>query len=158
MICHNNPTTKIYVGDANPDDYADVVADAVYESIQFRFFESGREALRHNPDDEPEMWVVNMDLADMEGSDLYSMLQTRGTSCPILLVSDEYSVEGEMKARMAGACMYFAKPLQGEWILETKAGAPAFHAQRRRERQHGVEEIGKKLRKLMSWIDEKEVD
>lgn len=45
-----------------------------------------------------------------------------------------------------------------EWILENKAGAPAFHATRRRERQHGVEEIGKKLRKLMSWIDEKEVD
>ena len=44
-----------------------------------------------------------------------------------------------------------------QWILENKAGAPAFKAMRRREREHGVEKIGRELRKLMSWIDEKEV-
>jgi ketol-acid reductoisomerase len=44
-----------------------------------------------------------------------------------------------------------------QWILENKAGAPAFKASRRRERDHGVETIGLELRKLMSWIDEKEV-
>ena len=44
-----------------------------------------------------------------------------------------------------------------QWILENKAGAPAFKATRRRERDHGVEKIGLELRKLMSWIDEKEV-
>jgi ketol-acid reductoisomerase len=45
-----------------------------------------------------------------------------------------------------------------DWILENKAGAPSFKATRRRERQHGVEVVGKKLRKLMSWIKAKEVD
>ncbi len=45
-----------------------------------------------------------------------------------------------------------------EWILENKAGAPAFKASRRRDRNHGVEQIGRQLRKMMSWIDEKEVD
>jgi ketol-acid reductoisomerase len=45
-----------------------------------------------------------------------------------------------------------------EWILENKAGAPAFKAMRRREREHGVEQVGRRLRKLMSWIDAKEVD
>ena len=44
-----------------------------------------------------------------------------------------------------------------QWILENKAGAPAFKAMRRRERQHPVEQVGRELRKLMSWIDEKEV-
>src|SRR5262245_24923238 len=44
-----------------------------------------------------------------------------------------------------------------EWILENKAGAPAFKATRRRERLHPIEEVGKKLRKLMSWIKSKEV-
>ena len=43
-----------------------------------------------------------------------------------------------------------------EWILENKAGAAAFKARRRLERKHGVEEIGVKLRRLMSWIDDKE--
>jgi ketol-acid reductoisomerase len=43
------------------------------------------------------------------------------------------------------------------WILENKAGAPSFKARRRREREHPVEVVGKQLRKLMSWIDDKEV-
>jgi ketol-acid reductoisomerase len=44
-----------------------------------------------------------------------------------------------------------------EWILENKANAPAFKAERRRERSHPVEAIGRQLRRLMSWINAKEV-
>jgi ketol-acid reductoisomerase len=44
-----------------------------------------------------------------------------------------------------------------EWILENRANAPAFKATRRRERQHGLEEVGRRLRRLMSWIEAKEV-
>jgi ketol-acid reductoisomerase len=45
-----------------------------------------------------------------------------------------------------------------DWILENKAGAPSFKATRRRERNHPVEQVGKQLRRMMSWINEKEVD
>ncbi|MFI4876143.1 MAG: ketol-acid reductoisomerase [Blastopirellula sp. JB062] len=44
-----------------------------------------------------------------------------------------------------------------DWILENRAGAPRFKAIRRRERDHQVEQVGKRLRKLMTWIDSKEV-
>jgi len=44
-----------------------------------------------------------------------------------------------------------------EWILENKAGAPSFLAQRRLEREHAIEEVGRRLRRLMPWIDAKEV-
>ena len=44
-----------------------------------------------------------------------------------------------------------------EWILENKANAPSFKAVRRREREHPIEQVGLKLRRLMSWIDAKEV-
>ncbi len=44
-----------------------------------------------------------------------------------------------------------------EWILENKANAPRFKAIRRRERQHPIEEIGRRLRRLMPWIKAKEV-
>ncbi len=44
-----------------------------------------------------------------------------------------------------------------EWILENKAGAPAFKATRRINRKHKIEEVGLNLRRLMSWIDDKEV-
>jgi len=44
-----------------------------------------------------------------------------------------------------------------EWILENKANAPSFKALRRQEREHEVEQVGRRLRRLMSWIDAKEV-
>ncbi len=44
-----------------------------------------------------------------------------------------------------------------EWILENKANAPGFKATRKRERKHPIEEVGRKLRRLMPWIKAKEV-
>ena len=44
-----------------------------------------------------------------------------------------------------------------EGILENQAGAPSFKALRRMDREHGVEQVGLRLRRLMSWIDSKEV-
>ena len=44
-----------------------------------------------------------------------------------------------------------------EWILENKANAPSFKALRRRERNHLVEQVGRGLRRLMAWINAKEV-
>jgi ketol-acid reductoisomerase len=44
-----------------------------------------------------------------------------------------------------------------EWILENRAGAPAFKAMRRHDQNLPIEEVGKNLRRLMTWIDSKEV-
>jgi ketol-acid reductoisomerase len=44
-----------------------------------------------------------------------------------------------------------------KWISENRAGAPFFKTTRRRERSHGVEQIGLSLRRMMTWIEEKEV-
>ncbi|HBT76408.1 MAG TPA: ketol-acid reductoisomerase [Planctomycetaceae bacterium] len=43
-----------------------------------------------------------------------------------------------------------------EWLLENKVGAPGFKRKRAIQRRHQIEEVGKKLRKLMKWIDAKE--
>jgi ketol-acid reductoisomerase len=44
-----------------------------------------------------------------------------------------------------------------EWILENKANAPGFKAMRKADREHPIEVVGKRLRKLMTWINSKEV-
>lgn len=44
-----------------------------------------------------------------------------------------------------------------EWILENKANQPMFKAYKRLDREHPVEQVGKRLRKMMKWIDSKEV-
>jgi ketol-acid reductoisomerase len=40
-----------------------------------------------------------------------------------------------------------------KWIAENEAGRPWFDAQRKQERAHIIEEVGAKLRGLMSFLD-----
>jgi ketol-acid reductoisomerase len=40
-----------------------------------------------------------------------------------------------------------------EWLLENKVGRPQFNAIARRQAEHPVEEVGRKLRAMMSWIN-----
>ncbi len=42
-----------------------------------------------------------------------------------------------------------------EWILEHKAGRPMFNALVAKDKDHQLEKVGAKLRKLMKWIDSK---
>jgi len=44
-----------------------------------------------------------------------------------------------------------------DWLLENKANQPAFKAMRRRDHDHQLEQVGKELRSMMTWIDSKEV-
>ena len=39
-----------------------------------------------------------------------------------------------------------------EWVLENQANRASFLATRRREADHPIEEVGKRLRAMMSWI------
>ena len=45
-----------------------------------------------------------------------------------------------------------------EWINEAKSGGKNFKAMKERDKNHEVEQVGRRLRKLMSWINAKEVD
>ena len=42
-----------------------------------------------------------------------------------------------------------------EWILENKAGRPMFNALVAKDKNHQLEQVGAKLRKLMKWIQAK---
>ena len=42
-----------------------------------------------------------------------------------------------------------------EWILENQAGRPMYNALKRIEADHEIESVGKQLRGMMSWLDNK---
>jgi ketol-acid reductoisomerase len=42
-----------------------------------------------------------------------------------------------------------------EWILENQVARPMFNALRKKEAEHPIEEVGKKLRSMMGWLQEK---
>jgi ketol-acid reductoisomerase len=39
-----------------------------------------------------------------------------------------------------------------EWVLENRAGSPVLEAERRRQTEHPIEEVGSGLREMMTWI------
>lgn len=39
-----------------------------------------------------------------------------------------------------------------EWILENRAGRPVFRALDNRDRNHAIEQVGRQLRAMMSWV------
>ena len=43
-----------------------------------------------------------------------------------------------------------------DWLLENRINRPSFNAMRKKEQSHQLEKVGKELRKMMSWIDNKE--
>jgi ketol-acid reductoisomerase len=45
-----------------------------------------------------------------------------------------------------------------EWILENQANRPVYSALKRRGKEHLIEQVGKELRGMMSWIDEGGLD
>ena len=44
-----------------------------------------------------------------------------------------------------------------EWILENQANRPVFRALAAKDRQHLIEQVGRRLRRMMPWIEAKEV-
>lgn len=44
-----------------------------------------------------------------------------------------------------------------EWLLENSVGRPMFNALYKKDHDHLLEQVGAKLRKMMKWIDSKEV-
>ena len=42
-----------------------------------------------------------------------------------------------------------------EWILENQAGQPRFQALRRLNAEHPIEEVGREVRGMMAWLNEK---
>lgn len=43
-----------------------------------------------------------------------------------------------------------------EWLLENEVGRPNYTARKRQDQDHLIEEVGAKLRGMMSWLDKKE--
>jgi len=116
MICRPQDRAEIHVVDANPSDYSSLARGMGTQNRQFVFFRTGRDALRSIAVTEPMMWVVNMQLPDMFGTDLQALLRQRGCTSPIVLVGDEYRPEDEISARASGAALYFAKPIRSEML------------------------------------------
>lgn len=116
MIWDRRIRNRVVVVDAYPHDYDDLADQISRADTEIVFVQSGQEALTACLTHMPAMWIVNMDLPDMSGIDLQTMLRDRGCRSPIALVGDRYSVTQEIDARTAGADIYLAKPVHPQVV------------------------------------------
>ena len=64
-------------------------------------------------------------------------------------------IDADTKERMKGILADIqAGRFVKEWMNECSAGQPSFKAQRRISAEHGIEEVGQRLRDMMPWITE----
>jgi ketol-acid reductoisomerase len=40
-----------------------------------------------------------------------------------------------------------------EWMLENQVGRPVYNARKRQDAEHQIEEVGARLRGMMSWLE-----
>lgn len=123
MISATKPVSRVVVVDSHPNDYTSITHSKEFGRVRFEFFSSARAALRDDSNLHPELCVINMNLPDMSGLDLYDMLSERWPGVPVYLVGDDYRPEDEVRARSSGATFYFCKPLQREWLAAATTAA-----------------------------------
>ena len=129
MIHNQQFKTMIVVVDPDRAGYNAIAATAENDGTSVHFLAGGRAALRLNPIGGVALWLINVELPDMSGFDLFEMLRERldeGTA--VCMVAATYRVEEELRACRAGATMYVCKPLEATWLqkwLGPAAGRPA---------------------------------
>jgi DNA-binding response OmpR family regulator len=116
----NASAPQVIIVDPRFGEYLDISEYLEDSGYCVEHCESGRDALRKNPLN-PQLWVVNIHLPDMSGPDLLSLLRWRHPGARICLVSDNYQIEDEIRARSVGAELYLSKPIVKEWLTEAAA-------------------------------------
>lgn len=112
---HSSKTLTITVVDQCYDDYADLQNDMRKASIRWNFVSTGHDALHLSRIQPVDLWLINIQLPDMSGLDLCSMLKNQLDSV-IYMVTDSYDEKIEREARIRGAAMFECKPPHPKWI------------------------------------------
>ena len=119
MISQATKPARILVVDSQPNDYDAIVHNLALGKVDFCFHVNGRSLLRDPVNEYPDLCVINVNLPDMSGIDVFNMVNQRWPGVRVYLVGDDYQPEDEIKARTSGAMCYFCKPLQGAWLVDT---------------------------------------
>ena len=116
MIQALSSACQVVVVDPRHADYAHLLDGAVSGDLSLRLLATGRAALRAANELDPDLWVINTRLPDMDGVDLFEMLSDRLEHVPVVLVADEYSADAEIQVRRVGAPVFACKPLDPTWL------------------------------------------
>jgi DNA-binding response OmpR family regulator len=108
----------VLVVDATPPDYVRLAKWARQAGMRFHQLIRGQDALRAAATVTVHMWIINLDLPDMNGFELVERLQPRRRGSDLFLVADHYRREDELRALSLGVTMYLCKPARASWLRQ----------------------------------------
>jgi DNA-binding response OmpR family regulator len=111
--------SHIVIVDPRPNDYGALAPWLAAGEFQVHFIPDGRSALRSARLRHSMLWMINADLPDWSGLDLYEMIAPT-VNCPIFLVADRYDPDQELAAMALGVSKYLCKPLDFHWIDQVR--------------------------------------
>ncbi len=116
MNHNDHHSTTVTVVDSHPHDYA--LFDPLVDSgkLTLHFLTQGRLALRWSQQQEADLWMINIQLVDIPGLDLFEMLATTIERVPVFIVTNSYCAEEEVRALRLGATKYLCKPAAISWL------------------------------------------
>ncbi len=106
----------IMVIDPSETDYEPLKAAGQASGIGFTFLATADEALRSPAPAGVLAWMINMQLPDMSGLELYQLLRSRLANVPVLMVDDQYDAAREVSVLTIGRLHYVCKPLDSSWV------------------------------------------
>lgn len=112
-----DPWLDVIVVDARPADYVEMAARLAAQRVSFRFARTADDALRMAKHSPRAVWLINVCLPDMPGSELFSLLRERDPQLASYFVGEWYRAEDELQCRMSGAQAYVCKPAVADWLL-----------------------------------------
>ncbi len=117
------PMAHAVVVDSHPHDFAlfDSLIDA--GRLTLDFITQGRAALRQASGSRADLWMINIDLADISGLDLFEMLARDLDQTPVFMVTDRYRADDEVRSLQLGATKYLCKPVAYSWLATLRLPA-----------------------------------
>ncbi len=117
------PTAHVVVVDSHPHDFAmfDPLVDA--GRLTLEFITQSRTALRHGGTSQADLWMINIDLADISGLDLFEMMARDLEQTPVFIVADRYRSDDEVHSLQLGATKYLCKPVAYSWLATLRLPA-----------------------------------
>jgi DNA-binding response OmpR family regulator len=107
---------ELVVVDAKLHDYEPLISELSAVELRVRLFATAEDALQSAGARPAMLWLINMQLPDMSGIGLLTLIRHRLPRARIVIASDVYSADDELAARCAGATAYVCKPPSMAWL------------------------------------------
>ena len=116
MNQNDHHSTTVAVVDSHPHDYALFEPLVGAGKLTLHYLTQGRLALRWSQQQVADLWMINVQLVDIPGLDLFEMLATDLERVPVFIVTNSYCAEEEVRALRLGATKYLCKPAAISWL------------------------------------------